>query len=78
MFPTFTEGQPFTVIGSLAAGVPIVASDIQAISAMIADGANGRLVPVQDTVGFADAMQELLEDPERRRRISHDTRRSGR
>ena len=74
VFPTFTEGQPFTVIESLAAGVPIVASDIQAISAMIADGVNGRLVPVQDTVGFADAMQELLEDPDRRRRISEANR----
>ena len=44
VFPTYTEGQPFTVIESLAAGVPIVASDIQAISNMIQDGANGRLV----------------------------------
>ena len=70
VFPTYTEGQPFTVIESLSAGVPIVASDIQAISNMIEDGTNGRLVPVGDAAGFADAIQELLEDPERRRRIS--------
>lgn len=70
VFPTWTEGQPFTVIEALGSGVPIVASDIPAISAMIDDGAHGRLVPMLDAGAFADAMQELLEDPDERRRIS--------
>jgi glycosyltransferase involved in cell wall biosynthesis len=70
VFPTWTEGQPFTVIEALAAGVPIVASDIQAISAMIEDEVNGRLVDPRDTAGFGDAIAELLADPDRRRRIS--------
>lgn len=74
VFPTYTEGQPFTVIEALAAGVPIVASDIQAISNMIEDGPNGRLVSVTDTPGFADAIQELLSDPDRRRTISEANR----
>ena len=70
VFPTYTEGQPFTVIEALAAGVPIVASDIQAISNMIVDGDNGRLIPIDDTPGFADAIADLLADPDRRRKIS--------
>ncbi len=74
VFPTYTEGQPFTVIESLAAGVPIVASDIQAISNMIADGPNGRLVPPGDVEGFAEAIEELLGDPPRRREISSANR----
>jgi glycosyltransferase involved in cell wall biosynthesis len=74
VFPTYTEGQPFTVIESLAAGVPIVASDIQAIANMIADGSNGRLVGAGDVEGFADALEELLADPGRRRRISEANR----
>lgn len=74
VFPTYTEGQPFTVIEALAAGVPIVASDIQAISNMIEDGKNGRLIPVTDTPGFADAIEELLADPDRRREISKENR----
>ena len=56
VFPTYTEGQPFTVIESLAAGVPIVASDIQAIANMIDDGSNGRLVGAGDVEGFAEAL----------------------
>ena len=70
VFPTWTEGQPFTVIEALSSGVPIVASDIQAISAMIRDPDNGRLLPMTDSAAFADAIVELLEDPDRRRSIS--------
>lgn len=70
VFPTHTEGQPFTVIESLSAGVPIVATDIQAIANMMVDGVNGRLLPVDDTAAFADAIEELLADPARRRQIS--------
>ena len=74
VFPTYTEGQPFTVIESLAAGVPIVASNIQAIWNMIADGENGALVEAGDAEGFADAIQDLLEDPSRRRKVSKANR----
>lgn len=70
VFPTWTEGQPFTVIESLAAGVPIVSTRIQAITNMITDGVHGRLVPPDDPEALADAMAELLADPERRRAIS--------
>lgn len=74
VFPTWTEGQPFTVIEALSSGVPIVASDIQAISAMIRDPDNGRLLPMTDSAAFADAIVELLEDPDRRRSISEANR----
>ena len=74
VFPTWTEGQPFTVIEALSSGVPIVASDIQAISAMITDPENGRLLPMTDSAAFADAIIELLADPERRRTISDANR----
>ena len=74
VFPTFTEGQPFTVIEALAAGVPIVASDIQAISNMIVDGDNGRLLSIDDTPGFADAMAGLIADPGARRTIGSANR----
>jgi len=70
VFPTWTEGQPFTVIEALSSGVPIVASNIQAISAMMEDPTHGRLVAMHDAPGFADAIEELLADPEERRRIS--------
>lgn len=78
VFPTYTEGQPFTVIESLAAGVPIVATDIQAITNMVTDPENGRLVGVRDPAALADAMEQLLRDPDERRRISEANRRLAR
>jgi len=47
-----------------------VASDIQAISAMIDDPTHGRLLEMHDVAGFADAIGALLADPDERRRIS--------
>lgn len=70
VFPTYAEGQPFTVIESLAAGVPIVASNIPSISNMIDHGVNGILVAPGDASGFAAAIGELLADPQRRRSMS--------
>ncbi len=74
VFPSFTEGQPFTVIEALSVGVPIVASDIQAISAMITDEDNGHLVPVRDAEGFAKAITATLRDYDEWRRISERNR----
>ena len=66
VFPTFVEGQPFSVIESLAAGVPIVGSDIPTVADMFTDGVHGRLVPPRDAQALADALVDVLSDPERR------------
>lgn len=69
VFPSFVEGQPFSVIESLAAGVPIVASDIPTIADMISDHNEGRLVPTGDAAALADALIELLRDVPTRKRM---------
>lgn len=74
VLPTEYEGQPFTIIESLAAGVPIVATDIPAIRSMLTDGENASLVPWADAEALASALEALLDDPEKRRRISRANR----
>ena len=69
VFPTFVEGQPFSVIEALAAGVPIVGSDIPTVADMVIDGVHGRLVTPRDPGALADALGEVLADPERRREM---------
>ena len=76
VFPTFVEGQPFSVIETFAAGVPIVASDIPTVAGMVDDGVQGVLVPVRDSRALADAIESLLADPERRRRMGAAGRRT--
>lgn len=70
VLPTRYEGQPFTIIESLAAGLPIVATDIPAIRSMVTHGDNALLVPWNDAEALADALASLLDDPGERRRMS--------
>jgi len=67
VFPSFVEGQPFSVIEALAAGVPIVGSNIPTVAAMVDDGTQGSLVAPGDAGALANALEQLLNDPETRR-----------
>ena len=53
---------------AMAAGVPVVASDLPGYRAVLRDGQAGRLTPPGDPVALADALYDLLQDEEERRR----------
>jgi len=53
----------------LAAGVPVVASEINAVGEILADGL-AELVPPGDPAPLARALRTLLGDPERRTRLA--------
>jgi glycosyltransferase involved in cell wall biosynthesis len=55
---------PLKVIESMAAGVPVVASDLPAVRELMADGVHGRLVPADRPAELARAVRVLLEYPE--------------
>ncbi|MFB4312182.1 glycosyltransferase family 4 protein [Actinomadura sp. GTD37] len=55
---------PLKVIESMAAGVPVVASDLPAVRELMADGVHGRLVPADRPAELARAVRILLEYPE--------------
>ena len=54
----------------MAAGVPVVASDLPGYRAVLRDGQAGRLTPPGEPVALADALYDLLEDEEERRRLT--------
>ena len=54
----------------MAAGVPVVASDLPGYRAVLRDGAAGRLVPPGDPDALAAALEALLGDEEERRRLA--------
>ncbi|MCW2499373.1 MAG: Phosphatidylinositol alpha-mannosyltransferase [Frankiales bacterium] len=66
-----THGESFGIvlIEALAAGTPVVASDLEAFRRVLDDGEAGVLVPVGDSAALADALADLLHDPERRRHL---------
>jgi phosphatidylinositol alpha-mannosyltransferase len=65
-------GESFGVIliEALAAGAPIVASDLDAFARVLEDGDAGVLVRRGDAAALAGALCELLADPARRERLS--------
>ncbi len=65
-------GESFGVvlIEALAAGAPIVASDLDAFSRVLEGGTAGVLVPRGDSAALGTALADLLADPERRARLS--------
>lgn len=59
-----TGGESFGIVlvEAMAAGTPVVASDLDAFRRVLADGQAGRLVPVDDPDAMAEALIEVLDD----------------
>lgn len=70
------EGTPVAVIESLAAGTPVVATDVGGVRDVIARDDIGLLAPFGDSASLADHVLTLLADPERRRRMGAAGRQS--
>jgi len=67
-----TGGESFGIIllEAMAAGAPIVASDLDAFRRVLGDGAAGQLASVGDPSSFAHGIASLLDSPLRRTQLS--------
>ncbi len=65
-----TGGESFGIVlvEAMAARTPVVASDLDAFRRVLADGAAGRLVPVEDSDALAAALIDMLSDDVARQR----------
>ena len=65
-----TGGESFGIVlvEAMAAGTPVVASDLDAFRRVLADGKAGRLVPVEDSGALAEALIAVLGDSRLRNR----------
>lgn len=70
VLPSDWEGLPMIVLEAMAAGCPVVASNVGGIPTAITDGESGALVTARDTPGLASALLALLKDPQRRARYA--------
>jgi glycosyltransferase involved in cell wall biosynthesis len=68
------EGLPRTVVQGLASGIPAVGFDLDGTPEVILDGKTGRLVKPEDAQGVMQAISELVDDPERRKRMGKNGR----
>jgi sugar transferase (PEP-CTERM/EpsH1 system associated) len=64
VLPSKWEGLPMVILEAMAAGCPIVATDVGGNSSAVVDGVTGALVPPQDPGVLADAIIRLLDSPD--------------
>ena len=63
------EGFGLSALEAMAAGVPVVASRVDALQEVVVDGATGLLCPAEDPVNLAEAMARLVSDSALRQRM---------
>jgi L-malate glycosyltransferase len=69
VLPSFSEGLSNTLLESMAAGVPVVATNVGGNPEVVEQGETGFLVPPRDTASLARAICLLLDDRERASRF---------
>jgi len=67
--PSYREGVPNALLEACASGLPIVTTDVPGCRDVVTNGSNGLLVPVQNALALANALETLITDPELRRKM---------
>lgn len=67
--PSFAEGVPVVLMEAMAAQVPVVTTRIAGVPELVQDGASGYLVPPGDVAALTLSLDQLLSDPDQRRRM---------
>lgn len=68
--PSTTEAFGNVNLEAMASGVALLSADAPAAKALVRPGETGILVPPRDVAAYADAVEVLIRDPDRRRRMA--------
>jgi glycosyltransferase involved in cell wall biosynthesis len=68
------EGVPLSVVEAMAAGKPVIATDVGGLRVLVRPGVNGLLVPPADPVALAAAMRELAGNTALRQEMGRQSR----
>ncbi len=69
-----SEGQPWSILEAMRAGMPVVATNTGAIPDTVVDGVTGFVTEVGDVIGLAEAVTRILEDERLRTLMSQRAR----
>jgi glycosyltransferase-like protein len=70
LFPSVKEGWGLAALEAMAAGVPVITSDIAVFREYLVDGRDVRMARAADSEALAQAMKELVIDADLRRRLA--------
>lgn len=74
VFPTLADCLPIAVMEAMAAGLPVVATDVGALREEVVPDVNGLIVPPKDSPSIIAAVQELAADGGKRREMALQSR----
>jgi len=66
VFPSLHEGMPNSLLQAMACGLPVIASNVTSIPEVVENNKNGLLVPARSSEAISDAIEHLLDNPEKR------------
>jgi glycosyltransferase involved in cell wall biosynthesis len=72
VLPSLWEGLPMVLLEAMAAGCPIIATDVGGNASAIRHGVNGSLVPPASPRALASEILDLMTDPGKRRRYAEN------
>ena len=78
VLPSRKEGMPWTILEAMAAGVPVVATDVGACKWMLREGSHGNagiIVPKEDPLSLHEALRRIRTRPEDREAFANTGRR---
>jgi len=66
VYPSYHEGMPMAVIEAMACGLPIIATQVGGLPDLVCPGLNGLLVPAGQPDQLANAIHQLVVNPQMR------------
>jgi glycosyltransferase involved in cell wall biosynthesis len=75
VFPTLADVLPLAIMEAMASALPVITTNVGAISEQIDEGVTGFLIPPNDVGALTNATLRLVEDAQLRHRMGAEARR---
>ena len=70
VLPSRWEGLSRALMEAMAAGIPVIATQVDGTKNLVTDAVNGLLIPAEDSEKLENSILQLIENPEMRKRLA--------